>query len=474
MGHSPTRLLAVQEEILRIVSTESEYYRYAALSYCWGRMSEHQRIFLTTKSNITTRTQGFHLDELPLTIRDAIRTARVFNIDYIWIDAICIIQDDVEDWGRESSQMDKVYRHAYLTFAAANSESSFDGFLHDRDPSCRASLGFTFEDFKDHERQTGLIHFRYPLETSTEDYLSQCKWEKRGWTLQERLLATRALTFTKEAFYYECAALQKAEKGYKPPRRLKLSVLLPESINLLPDEKLLRRQDYISSWYELVKNYSIRELSCASDKLPAIEGLAATLRDLTQDSYVWGLWKSDIHRGLLWQTYGTWTVPRGRYRGPTWFWVSRDGPVFWDESITKRKWRSLVETYDISPHLNCMQCNQTRTEQLELVAPMTSLKDYLFWDDDEWVPETLEEFIECGYDCPLIRDDESGVMPIFLADTKIVLIVEDETGNPHTILAQRLGDSDSNCFRRVGRLSDIRGKFMSTWPTFESERIILV
>jgi hypothetical protein len=72
------------------------------------------------------------LDDFPLTLRDAIKTARILGMSYIWIDSICIVQDSIEDWEEESSQMDKVYGQAELVVAASAAQYSDDGFLNER------------------------------------------------------------------------------------------------------------------------------------------------------------------------------------------------------------------------------------------------------------------------------------------------------------------------------------------------------
>lgn len=259
--YSPTRLLAVKDDELRVVTGITEHRRYVTLSYCWGRLSKEQESFLTTKSNIAARISGFHINELPRTLKDAILTVRALGIDFIWIDAICIIQDDKDDWSREASRMGKVYHHSYFTVATTNSESSFDGFLQDRERSCRASLGFALKGVQPLHSQTevnetGIIHFRYPPEISVDDLLHDCEWDRRGWTLQEKLLSTRALYFTKDVIYYECVASQKIDNpGYKLPPKLptplELPTLLAELKNLTSTERIERREECYSTWYEL-------------------------------------------------------------------------------------------------------------------------------------------------------------------------------------------------------------------------------
>jgi hypothetical protein len=93
--YTPTRLLAVKHDLLQLVTGKINSPRYVALSYCWGQT--RKKGTLTTASNIGARLSGFVIDDLSKTLQDAIRTVRALGIDYIWIDAVCIVQDDLDD-----------------------------------------------------------------------------------------------------------------------------------------------------------------------------------------------------------------------------------------------------------------------------------------------------------------------------------------------------------------------------------------
>jgi hypothetical protein len=99
----PTRVLAIEEAGLtvRVVDEKSHRGRYSALSHCWG--SSH-RITLT-KATMASLTKGILIEDLPKTFRDACQVAKNFGIQYVWIDSLCIVQDDRNDWAREASKM---------------------------------------------------------------------------------------------------------------------------------------------------------------------------------------------------------------------------------------------------------------------------------------------------------------------------------------------------------------------------------
>jgi hypothetical protein len=77
--------------------------------------------------------QGFKLSkEVPKTFQDAIIVTHELGVPYLWIDSLCIIQDDISDWDREASQTARVYTNAYINIAALNSDDDAKGFLRTR------------------------------------------------------------------------------------------------------------------------------------------------------------------------------------------------------------------------------------------------------------------------------------------------------------------------------------------------------
>jgi hypothetical protein len=112
----------------RLVETSTDdKHQYAALSYCWGKSLP----FITEQSSLQQHLQEISFEELPRTLPDSIMMARYLEFDYIWIDCLCIVQDDREDWNREAARMANVYSYAALTIAAGGASDCNDGFLHD-------------------------------------------------------------------------------------------------------------------------------------------------------------------------------------------------------------------------------------------------------------------------------------------------------------------------------------------------------
>ncbi|PTB69136.1 hypothetical protein BBK36DRAFT_1112648, partial [Trichoderma citrinoviride] len=97
---------------------------YLALSYCWGTKAPS---LITTKSNYAHLKSSISYGSLPKAYQDTVRIAQVLGIKYVWIDALCIIQDDVEDWEKESQMMAEIFRNSLVTVIPLRAASTDDG-----------------------------------------------------------------------------------------------------------------------------------------------------------------------------------------------------------------------------------------------------------------------------------------------------------------------------------------------------------
>ncbi|KAK0638580.1 heterokaryon incompatibility protein-domain-containing protein [Cercophora newfieldiana] len=120
----PTRLIRIHpppSSQLTLVKSAAELetlqhpIEYGTLSYCWGTGSGLR----TTKSNLSQHLNSIPVEQLPLTVEQAIDVARAVGLQYLWIDRLCIVQDDVQDWRREAADMVNVYQNTWLTIAAS-------------------------------------------------------------------------------------------------------------------------------------------------------------------------------------------------------------------------------------------------------------------------------------------------------------------------------------------------------------------
>jgi hypothetical protein len=304
----PTRLVSIQESNVRLRTRDSipSNSEYATLSHCWG-----SRRYLTLKRD---NLEAFHNEVPPAalskTISDAIEVARHMGFSCIWIDTLCIVQDDPEDWKYESSAMCAVYSGSSLNIAASGASDGSEGcyFARLEQDRCRINI------------QHYNLSCRYDVvpENFIDTYLGTSPLLRRGWVMQERLLAPRTLHFTKTELFWECHCVNSCET-------------YPDSIPQVLRQFVSLNKETLrpSMWTSIIKEYSSCHLTEATDKLVAISGIARHIQQYNHDQYVAGMWRTDLARQLCWRT--RWP-PRSRsaitsYIAPTWSWASSNGPI---------------------------------------------------------------------------------------------------------------------------------------------------
>jgi hypothetical protein len=327
----PARLLEItaaeDQYQLKLKETKScPTAPYCALSYCWGGEQ-------SLKS--TLETYGDWLgdvpwSQLPQSLRDAVIACSKLGIKYLWVDAFCIIQDDEDDKAIEIAGMTDVYRNSYLTIAASRATNVREGFLH-----TRTATQYPQDVFKVAYqprllgRQGCLTLIRTTIEPEPLD--------KRGWTLQERLLSPRTLEFGSRQLRFIC---QHNPRGLTDGWRL-----WPESNDVRQDNlehvAILQADDdspqslalsrtfleTVETWYRLIEVYSHRSLTVPEDRILAISGIAMRYGRVLNDKYFAGHWRSTFARSLYWEASEPTRVYTRPRRGPTWSWTSIDGPV---------------------------------------------------------------------------------------------------------------------------------------------------
>ncbi|PMD24441.1 heterokaryon incompatibility [Hyaloscypha hepaticicola] len=167
-----------------------EKVEYITLSYCWGGDVSSK----TTKSNLNHRYKSIEWSTLPQTIQDAITITRELGCRYIWIDALCIVQDDSVDWAREATTMSQVYENCILTISATKFETSISGFLQPRTSNfyilwtqivedyCRRSLTFS----RDKLIAIAGIAERYQAKVKDRYIAGLWDYNLLGWLMWER------------------------------------------------------------------------------------------------------------------------------------------------------------------------------------------------------------------------------------------------------------------------------------------------
>ncbi|CAN9087001.1 unnamed protein product [Alternaria sp. RS040] len=337
----PTRLLHLADHSedknhIRLIRTAREppIGPYATLSHCWGNnMPFKLTQAMESESNLRSA-----LPDLPKTFQEAIQVSRRLEIPYLWIDSLCIIQggDDRQDWYREASSMDMVYKNSHCNISATDAEDSTEGLFRYRTPlyvgrpRVKVSLDDTQPDTQ-HVECLMTDYFLWP------NVLLQSPLEKRGWVFQERYLAPRVLHFCRDQLFWECREHTVCETFPQelPLVSLQYTVAFLKSnernaqrIAQLPNGNDMNETTLEDLWTRLVFLYSPRNLSVPGDKLVALSGVVKHVIPYIRDAYVAGMFRGNLEKSLIWQVAGRKSRPRPPgYRAPSWSWASVDGRI---------------------------------------------------------------------------------------------------------------------------------------------------
>lgn len=352
-SYRPTRLLKVDNAYTfrLVLGTECpSTLQYVALSHCWGTKPV-EKLLRLLQSTVEDLRQAQPVQILPKTFRDAIDVAQHFGIDYIWIDRLCIFQDSAEDWQKEASTMQDVYRNALFSVCALGAQDGDDGCFFERDPTKVGPAIVSLKLTEDGEERA----FRFGLEKGRSWQLS-FKNEplvQRSWVVQERLLAPRTLHFGSKQLFWECREASCCEmhpKGVNPdffkddddeedggtqgPERKSDPHFLWKQLLDAPDRRPASDpyEGLFMDWNMLTNYYASRALTFSGDKLIALSGLANDMKAKLQQlrpgphRYLAGLWEEKLMNTLVWNVNKPARRP-SHYRAPSWSWACLDGDL---------------------------------------------------------------------------------------------------------------------------------------------------
>ncbi|KAI3324011.1 HET-domain-containing protein [Xylariaceae sp. AK1471] len=353
----PTRLLDVgkqEGDCIRLIetSTVSPSRGYVTLSHCWGTA----QVFKLNKVTATQLHRGISPAELPLTFQHAVTVTRKLQQQYIWIDSLCIYQDedDKSDWLKEAFLMDKVYANCEFNIAATGAKDGSGGLFATRVPEIELK-----------PTKVNWLQKEYILTdwTLLERELRLAPLNQRGWVVQERLLAPRILHFGSKQLFWECnegvlcerfptrlpLAMQKAVTAtFSSLKKIRTRPNIPSSVeqSITHSNSL---DDAYTIWKKVVRAYSMTAITFSSDKLVALSGIVKVMRKTLDDVYIVGMWKRCLARQLLWhvddtsQVTGSASTRDFPYRAPTWSWLSVDGTINFPEAGQDGLWIEVVD-----------------------------------------------------------------------------------------------------------------------------------
>jgi Heterokaryon incompatibility protein (HET) len=348
---------------------------YVALSHCWGT----KPLLRTLKETLSSMKRNIEWSSLPKSFQDVAKVTRGLGLRYLWIDSLCILQNDLADWMTEAAGMGSIYVGSHVTMAATSALGSTAGFLSQRQEPYElvetARDGSVFSVYvrrylSEDDHRWMLLPSGGPINGKEVHPLLE-----RGWCFQERMLATRILHYpTREAilecssgYSCECSKMQNVDQYSL--KYLQSRIFDPTLVGVDSSTRALLAEiggidnhwigeladafesgqsslRFAQGWNFYTQRYSDTKLTYEEDILPALSSLARLMQASAPDIYLAGLWKQHLPNCLLWMSY-YWnnahrakrtkvstTDPKGSrgrsspaYVAPSFSWTSRLGPI---------------------------------------------------------------------------------------------------------------------------------------------------
>ncbi|OCL03837.1 HET-domain-containing protein, partial [Glonium stellatum] len=300
----------------KLVETKGLFGKYLTLSHCWGGSQPIK----TVRDTLEENKRCILWSSIPKTFQDAITITRRLELQYLWIDSLCIIQDDTTDWELESANMAAIYENSLLTISASLAANANQGCFSLRDPPYEVhGLGPNGQQYSVLVRKL-MSHDDLSVNAARWAYESGIPLLDRAWAYQERLLATRIVHFLPRELFWECKDALRCECAeYIPPSSTNSRDFIQLALKI---------------WPMIVSEYSARSLTFRKDRLPALSGVAKRMEEKTNSAkYMAGIWSNHLPTALLWQIkyHHSTPEPPGRRdwhpdgQAPSWSWASIEG-----------------------------------------------------------------------------------------------------------------------------------------------------
>jgi hypothetical protein len=428
----PRRVIAIGPDriFLRERVSSHEMVPYACLSYCWGL----PHLNLKTLSETLPRfCEEIPWDLIPKTIQDAISVCRQLDIEYLWVDALCIIQDDENDRNDQIARMGAIFEHCLVTICADSAESAVAGFI----PENASEIKYTSTD----------PDWSYFV-AKDKEILRRRPLKDRGWAFQERELAPRLIQFGYTHVKYRCGT-DFAGWSEKPNE----------------------------TWRSLVHKYSTRKLTYESDRLLALAAIAEKMQSFRpNEKYFAGIWSDNLLEDLAWHT--TQMANRDRpvapkTRAPSWSWASTNGTVEWcgTSQIRNDRMPKLQVHYRPigAPFLGRYTEGLLEFEgqtlsaiwdivefRINIAIPGVNISDHLHKFPDYKIDQVEKDIRQTILLCYFGIFDGSGWLPDFIHDWQ------------HAFLVLKRCPRDLSMYERVGMVTVHCSNASSYWDQLEN------
>lgn len=337
--HTQTRKLVfqitvidvLQECLVEVPSTA----RYITLSYVWGGPQVFQNILARKQSLYRSGGISSNNVTIPKTIRDAIQLVTLLGERYLWVDSLCICQDDPKHKMDQIRNMGNIYGMALFTVVAAYGDNANSGLP-----------GVTPQSRKVSQRTEVIQNMLLSNEARhLEHVLPQSHWNTRGWTYQENELSNRCLIFTQDQVYFRCnrgefkedSGLRDIARGFQRSQRIRG-----------------QNSPIWHSYSRAVRSFTRRNFTLATDVIPAFEGVASLFQPAFGGSFLFGLPETELDAALLWQPIS----PTDRRVDantkvplfPSWSWAGWTGeagyiwPKYFADDVSRVEWQFTTHT----------------------------------------------------------------------------------------------------------------------------------
>ena len=360
---SPRFTLRLIDVKRRCVIDPPPHPRYVALSYVWG---DSIQVTLEEEYAPRLRKEGGLSDgyaDIGTTIKDAMYLCEQLGEQYLWVDGLCIKQDDEVDKARQICSMNQIYSCAAFTIVVSSSLQFPVAEDLDDINKCQAAGGDNAYAPLPGVRERSRLVVQHEAEiqdlhliTIQRPFLasvSKSKWSSRGWTYQEKILSKRLLIFTPyqtffqcgQAIFYEDTVLERTSDSPD------VDISEGEGMDHLRHlSKPTADMSPLRKYSTCIQGYSCRDLTKECDGLNAFQGVLNILRPEFSDEFHWGLPESMFDIAITW-LLGNHYPERRRHNFPSWSWLG------WREGSNNRLFSHIGDTRSIIRELTWYKVN---------------------------------------------------------------------------------------------------------------------
>lgn len=338
------RLLDLKDDCLVETSATPVF---VALSYVWGRVKVFKTLTKTLPDLMQPGSLIENFDLFPTTIQDAITLTRQLDHRYLWVDSICILQDDDLDKAAQVQHMDAIFTRASFVIVAAGGGDANAGLIGLNGGA--KNITQHTATYSDELTLLSLIMGHY-------DDLNASKWSSRCWTYQEYVLSRRSLFFTQHAVFFQCGHVYWSEDINKlwPDLYISASELTivpsrgeePPTVTSEITYSLGVAHHY---YFRLINEYTFRDMTYPKDRLSGFQGILNFYNMKYGPIFIWGMWSEEmLVHSLLWQPQQELArIPIDEKTNapiyPSWSWAGWSGAVKYYDHLD---WNGLPALHD--------------------------------------------------------------------------------------------------------------------------------